>query len=64
MTANRVELQRCQFGVPSQDERQVADCGLPAVATWCWDGDLLYVCEEHDLEVEQSELDREELEEA
>ena len=54
-----LKLQECQYGIQiiAQDgEPYIAPCGEIAVAKWSWGpGHDLYVCEEHDKIVEESE---------
>jgi len=48
---HRTELPVCQVGVGYPD----AECGSPAVAYWQFKDGVLYVCEEHDCEVDTAE---------
>ena len=54
----RTEIPTCQFMVqnyyPSHGEDR---CGAPSIAYWVWEGsgDPFYVCEEHDIVVQESE---------
>lgn len=51
------QLQRCEKGIPDigQWEIDVQPCGEPATCRVRWgDGDWLYLCEKHEIEVTQS----------
>jgi len=56
---SRISLPHCQYGVWAANESQVSDCGKPAVARWVWPDNDLYVCEEHDIQVEENQMEDE-----
>lgn len=53
MIGNRKALPRCQFGTTNGYIESV--CEEPAVALWHWPGDSMYVCERHDLIIQETE---------
>lgn len=53
MFVNRKELPRCEFGTTNGYEESV--CDEPAIAYWEWKTGGLYVCERHDLIVQNAE---------
>lgn len=54
----KLDIPRCQYGVPcsyAYQDGYIANCDEPAIAKWTWESDSMFVCEEHDLIVEEAE---------
>jgi len=52
---NRTELPRCDYAVGNGYE--TTTCDEPAVALWKWQIGRMYVCERHDLILQDTEGD-------
>lgn len=57
MPSNRTKLPRCEYGVPANTEEGVEDCGEPAIARWDFEGDIIHLCELHDVKLAEEEDD-------
>lgn len=61
-TREALDIKLCQYGVyqpMAYEDNFMGDCGKPAVAVWRFgkDDSPLYVCEKHDIQVEEANLE-------